>query len=619
MRQFLKYLGGAALALSVFLISPRSRASEVATADDISVQARGPIHEAFAQPADMPLKAGPIVPKQPPDPIAEEPPDQKPEGDNVQWIPGYWGWDDDSQNFMWVSGTWRAAPPDRKWVPGYWNKVDDGWQWVSGFWASSSLDNVAYVDEPPASLEDGPSTPAPDENSQYIPGSWVYRSPSFVWRPGYWTAARPGYIWSPAHYCYTPGGYVYVDGYWDYPLEDRGLCFAPVVFAQPYWTDPSWVYRPRYCISPLGLLASLFVRPGCGYYFGDYYGPAYARLGFSPWLTYGPRHWDPLFGYYRWSHRGDPGWYAGLRATHLGRLNGTVPLPARTLARQNVLLARASSNVAIRNNINALTVVKPLGQINNVHLTRLSQTQVAGFRASARNIHSLSASRHGLERAGHSLVGRSAPLSFTGVTTTRPSSAFRSGPSRAQPPNHGARTYPAYGASVPRQRTTLSPSRPSVSVHNPARPQTKPAYGASAPHQRTTVSPSRPSGSAHNPARSQTKVAPSRIHTAPRAQPQSSHRSPAPGHAAPRSSDRAPARAYSAPRAQASRPAQHQTHAAAPAHRQAHVSQPHRSAPARAPAVSRPRPASHPAPAAHPSNGGHASSGGHSGSGGHKR
>lgn len=32
------------------------------------------------------------------------PPDQKPEGDDVAWIPGYWAWDDERNDFLWVSG-----------------------------------------------------------------------------------------------------------------------------------------------------------------------------------------------------------------------------------------------------------------------------------------------------------------------------------------------------------------------------------------------------------------------------------------------------------------------------------------------------------------------------------
>ena len=61
------------------------------------VLTQGPVHEAFAAPVVHDAKAGPIVPKAPPDPIQEMPPDQKPSGQNIQWIPGYWAWDVDAQ------------------------------------------------------------------------------------------------------------------------------------------------------------------------------------------------------------------------------------------------------------------------------------------------------------------------------------------------------------------------------------------------------------------------------------------------------------------------------------------------------------------------------------------
>src|SRR6516162_10216325 len=133
---------------------------------DITVETRGPVHEAYATPLNATPRPGPVVAKQPPEPIKELPPDQKPEGDNIEWIPGYWGWDSDRGDYIWVSGFWRAAPPDRKWVPGHWTETEGGWQYVAGFWASAALETIPYVDEtPPASLEDGPSVPAPDDNS----------------------------------------------------------------------------------------------------------------------------------------------------------------------------------------------------------------------------------------------------------------------------------------------------------------------------------------------------------------------------------------------------------------------------------------------------------------------
>src|SRR6266566_4961636 len=112
----------------------------------IEVLARGPVHEAFAQPTEATAQPGIVVPRRPPDPIAELPPDEKPSGDNVQWIPGYWAWDSDRSDFLWVSGFWRAVPPGRKWLPGHWAEVAGGRQWVSGFWAADSRQDAQYLD-----------------------------------------------------------------------------------------------------------------------------------------------------------------------------------------------------------------------------------------------------------------------------------------------------------------------------------------------------------------------------------------------------------------------------------------------------------------------------------------
>src|SRR5437764_764408 len=83
----------------------------------VEVLARGPIHEAYADAAATEPQAGPMVPQEPPAVIEELPPDQKPDGENVQWIGGYWSWDEERAEFVWVSGFWRVPPPDQRWTP----------------------------------------------------------------------------------------------------------------------------------------------------------------------------------------------------------------------------------------------------------------------------------------------------------------------------------------------------------------------------------------------------------------------------------------------------------------------------------------------------------------------
>src|SRR5262249_51114624 len=65
----------------------------------LEVQARGPIHEAFATPTSDP-KPTPAIAKKPPAPVEEMPPEEKPDGD-VVWIGGYWALDDDRNDFLW--------------------------------------------------------------------------------------------------------------------------------------------------------------------------------------------------------------------------------------------------------------------------------------------------------------------------------------------------------------------------------------------------------------------------------------------------------------------------------------------------------------------------------------
>src|SRR3954468_18281834 len=81
----------------------------------VEVLTRGPVHEAYANAVSTQPAAGLLAPKAPPEPIEELPPDQRPEGDNVQWLPGYWAWDEDKQDYLWVSGFWRVPPPGRTW------------------------------------------------------------------------------------------------------------------------------------------------------------------------------------------------------------------------------------------------------------------------------------------------------------------------------------------------------------------------------------------------------------------------------------------------------------------------------------------------------------------------
>jgi hypothetical protein len=337
------------------------------------VLARGPINEAFAEPIDSVPQPGRVVPKQPPEPIEELPPDQKPAGDNVQWIPGYWAWDDERNDFIWVSGIWRNLPPGRQWVPGHWIQAAGGWQWSPGLWAQQGQQQLEFLPPPPQPLSTAASVPAPDNHSVFVPGSWVYRDTRYLWRPGYWMAYQPGWVWIPAHYVWTPAGFVFVDGYWDFELARRGLLFAPVYLQRGYWMQPHWVYRPAYVVQPDFVLGALFVRPGYNhYYFGDYFDTDYRRRGFVAWVDFHRDRFgfDPLYNYYRWQHRDDRRWERDLRGLYAARYSGAAPRPPRTLVQQNTMI----QNSTVNRNVNVATM-KTVTALTP--LTKVDRTVVA--------------------------------------------------------------------------------------------------------------------------------------------------------------------------------------------------------------------------------------------------
>ena len=254
--------------------------------EGVQVLTRGPVHEAFAETVTYDPEPGIVTPTAPPAAIEEVPPEQRLEGDNVAWIPGYWAWDDERNDFLWVSGIWRALPPGRQWEPGYWGKSSQGYQWVSGYWADAQANEVEYLPEPPASVEVGPNIAAPSADQTWLPGSWLWQNGRYAWRPGFWATAQPNWDWVPAHYVWAPRGYVFVDGYWDYSIGRRGVLFAPVYFNRGVYTRRGFSYSPTTVIDLAAFTNHLFLRPRYQhYYFGDYYAPNYRSAGFYPWFS----------------------------------------------------------------------------------------------------------------------------------------------------------------------------------------------------------------------------------------------------------------------------------------------------------------------------------------------
>jgi hypothetical protein len=387
----------------------------------VKVADQGPIHEAFAQPGAEVRGKEMTAPKAPPPPINEVPPETKPDGDNVKWIPGYWAWDENKNDFIWVSGFYRNVPPSRAWEPGKWIVKDGKNIYTPGYWKPTDGTAVPKnLPEPPASIENGPSTPSDYADAMWVPGGWEYRNGQFVWRAGYWASPYRNMMWQPSQYVYNGSDYCYVPGYWDYPLEQRGLLYAPVYIQNEYYQNPGWSFTPQYGIG-MGdsngwgngpLFGSMYMGPNYNNYYygnggygpgngyggyggyGDPYGlgglgfgtgfgdPLFGYGGFVPWWFAGPGFFNPLWNHYNWLNRGDRGWGENARGRgrngsgrgvgtgrgEVGRgLNGAIgrgttsPRPVTSAAGAAGLAAQTATRNAL--SARSAQVVQPANQV----------------------------------------------------------------------------------------------------------------------------------------------------------------------------------------------------------------------------------------------------------------
>ena len=481
------------------LVAASSARGQVDSGEDMQVLTRGPMHEAFVSVSMSGPTAGEIIHKTPYDPIPELPPEQRPEGPNVEWIPGYWSWDEDWDDFIWVSGVWRIVPPGREWVPGYWAPAGTGVQWISGFWREINRTEVTYLPPPPEPLEVGPSSPSPGPDRIWTPGCWIWRENRYYWRPGYWIVQRPEWVWVPAHYIWTPRGYVYVAGYWDYDIARRGVIFAPVYYARPIYRRAGYVYSPRIVIDLGVITAHIFVRPrGCHYYFGDYYDYRYEQRGFYPWhhrwsIRYGD---DPLYAHFRMRQlQRNPNWDTYVVEQYRYRRENAQARPPQTLAMQiNIInTSRADSRE---------------GFIVGRSLTETVQSRSLPMRFT-----SVSAEeRRQVETRGrevHRLQGERARMEASPPTTRRTRSALETArPVRAElrsSPVRARATEDMDGARVPPPEPTApETTAPEIRGGRQGRPEQAPA---------TTPQRGRPAPERTGPAPVERRTAPQRGRT----------------------------------------------------------------------------------------------------------
>src|SRR5438045_2246772 len=99
MRGLSRILPAVAVAATALLPLRGPAAQEADLPQGVEVLTRGVVHEAFASPGQGRLKQPVAVAQEPPAPIEELPPEEKPDGDNVIWIPGYWAWDREAEQY----------------------------------------------------------------------------------------------------------------------------------------------------------------------------------------------------------------------------------------------------------------------------------------------------------------------------------------------------------------------------------------------------------------------------------------------------------------------------------------------------------------------------------------
>ena len=354
--------------------------------------------------------------------MPELPPETKPAGNDVRWVPGYWMWEDNKKDFTWVSGFWRDVPPGREWSPGEWKKQGDQYKYEHGFWKPTSV-NQWRVDlpEPPKPLNVEPTTSAPYQGMTWIPGGWVYNdnTDQYAWQPGYWANSPGNMVYQPGQYRMTPNGYAYVPGYWDYCLEDRGLLYAPVYFSRPLWNTPGWYYRPQYALN-VGFgtgwgngafFTSLSIGPGFGsYYYGPYgsgwslglglfpsylyggfgYLPAWAGYAYRsnyPWWYTGGGYYNPLYRKYSTLNGNNPAYAAQVRQSSVGvglgfsagGVSAAAVVPIRTSSVGVSGAGTTAANFARVNQIQTQSLIQPAQQVARMQQVAARRTVPAGF------------------------------------------------------------------------------------------------------------------------------------------------------------------------------------------------------------------------------------------------
>lgn len=282
-------------------------------AQDVQVYRDGPIHEAFITPSTGNNVVIQGISNTPPPEINEQIPPKC--HDSAIWIRGYWAWDVNLNDFIWVSGVWRRPPPEHFWIPGYWKQFDSSWGWIRGFWSQLPEKDLKYINDTPPDPKQEVISNAPNDNSFWLSGYWEYNEASaqYRWLRGQWVDFSPDWVYVPAYYLWRPGGYIFIPGYWDYPLEVRGCAYISIRVAPEYRS--TIIYTPAIILDVEYIMTCLIgYYPDYTIFFWHYW---HFHPGFwggwcctPPWWEWGTcwcfNSFDSWWLWWWWLHDGFP-------------------------------------------------------------------------------------------------------------------------------------------------------------------------------------------------------------------------------------------------------------------------------------------------------------------------
>ena len=273
----------------------------------------------------------------------EVPPDQKPDGDNVAWIPGYWQFEDDRQGLHLDQRLLARHAPGRKWVPGYWNKNDDGR--ASGWAATGPPRTRGRSNTCPRRRRrrwrTAPSDAAPRaepcldsrrvglaDQPLLVAARLLGRAPAGLDLDARLLRLTPvrlrlrgrllGLVDPPPRRALRP------------LLLERLELYGRATSTAPR-SASTWTSSPTTCSAAPATAATTI---------GDYYGGSYVTLGFTPWYSFHYARgggYCPIYAYNSWHYRGNPGGGRAAGRLHYRAQPYRRPATAHLHRQQNVV------------------------------------------------------------------------------------------------------------------------------------------------------------------------------------------------------------------------------------------------------------------------------------------